>query len=404
MRLRPFERSPSIDYIRREDRHIFKRPDAAFRFNIVGTGMIGQEHMRVTELEGRACIHGIYDRQAESVQVAQREFAAYCDRDLVVHSSLEAACTDPEADALIICTPNHTHLEVLKVAAKSGKPILLEKPMATTCADAADICKIADSYAAPIQIGLQYRYKPIYVEAIHEALERRSVGDIKTLAISEHRPPFLDKVDQWNKFAALSGGTLVEKCCHYFDLITMFAGTKPTRVYAAGSQAVNFTDFSHTGRASDILDNATVVVDYEGGIRGTFSLNMFCPNFQEDLVICGTEGRLSATEKADIQSEAPLSNVLLIEKAEPGLSRKTEPHYARFIEESGHSGATYMEHIAFVDRLLGKETNAATVTDGLWSVVVGAAAERSVKTGMPVSITEFAAETDGLAALLGLKA
>lgn len=404
MRLRPFERSPSIDYIRTKDRHIFKRPDALFKFNIVGTGMIGQEHMRVTELEGRAQIHGIYDRQPESVQVAQREFVKYCDRDIVVHSSLEAACNDPNADALIICTPNHTHLDVLKIAIQSCKPILLEKPMATTCADALEICKIADDYAAPIQIGLQYRYKPIYNEAIYEALERKSLGDMKTISISEYRPPFLDKVDQWNKFSDKSGGTLVEKCCHYFDLITLFAGAKPIRVFASGSQAINFKGFSHEGQTSDILDNATVIIDYEGGTRGTFTLNMFCPNFQEELVICGDQGRLSAKEKADIQSETPLSCDMLIEKPEPGLSRRITPHYARFIEDSGHSGATYMEHIAFVDTMRGEQTNAAKVLDGLWSVVVGAAAERSVKTGMPVTIAEFAAETEGLPALLGLEA
>lgn len=403
MRLRPFERSPSIDYIRPEDRHVFKRPNAAVKFNIIGTGMIGQEHMLVTELEGRAQVCGIYDTQANSIDVSQREFANYCERELVVHLSLEEACNDPNADALIICTPNHTHLDILKVAVKSGKPILLEKPMATTCADAVEICKIADEYDAPIQIGLQYRYKPIYSEAIFETLERKSLGDVKTVSISEHRPPFLDKVDQWNKFSEKSGGTLVEKCCHYFDLITLFAGAKPTRVFASGSQAVNFTAFSHDGHTSDILDNAAVMIDYEGGARGTFSLNMFCPNFQEDLIICGDQGRISATEKADIQAEIPLSNSLHVEHPEPGLSRTTEPHYARFIEESGHSGATYMEHIAFVDRLMGKETNAATVLDGLWSVVVGAAAERSVKTGQPIELTEFAAETEGLAKLLGLE-
>lgn len=403
MRLRPFERSSSIDYICPEDRHIFKRPNATFKINIIGTGMIGQEHMRVTELEGRASVYGIYDTQSESIEVAKGEFANYCGRALTIYTSLEGACNDPDADALIICTPNHTHLEVLKVAAKSGKPILLEKPMATTCADAVEICKIANNYAAPIQIGLQYRFKPIYSEAIYEALERKSLGDVKTISLSEHRPPFLDKVDQWNKFSNLSGGTLVEKCCHYFDLITLFAGAKPTRVYASGSQAVNFTNFSHKSRQSDILDNATVIIDYEGGTRGTFTLNMFCPNFQEDLVICGDEGRLNATEKADMQAETPLACALLIEKAEPGLSRKTEPHYARFIEESGHSGATYMEHIAFVDRLMGKETKAATVLDGLWSVVIGAAAERSVKSGALVDIRDFAAETEDLSALLGLE-
>ena len=80
------------------------------------------------------------------------------------------------ADGLIISTPNYTHLDVLKVAVKSGKHIFLEKPMATTVQDAYEIQKIAADSPAVLQIGLQYRYKAMYVEAIHEAQERKSLG------------------------------------------------------------------------------------------------------------------------------------------------------------------------------------------------------------------------------------
>ncbi|WP_429159458.1 Gfo/Idh/MocA family oxidoreductase [Desulfitispora alkaliphila] len=54
---------------------------------------------------------------------------------------------------LIICTPNYSHLEVLKVAVKSGKHILMEKPMATTLEDAQEIVKIKKEYEAILQIG-----------------------------------------------------------------------------------------------------------------------------------------------------------------------------------------------------------------------------------------------------------
>ncbi len=95
--------------------------------------------------------------------------------------------------------------------------------MATTVADAYEIAQIAATYPAVFQIGLQYRYKPIYVEAIHAALERKAIGEIKTITILEHRFPFLDKVGQWNKFSKYSGGTLVEKCLPLtFDLMNLF--------------------------------------------------------------------------------------------------------------------------------------------------------------------------------------
>ncbi len=124
----------------------------------------------------------------------------------------------------MICTPNYTHFDVLKVAMASGKAIFLEKPMATTLSDAAATVALARDYHSFVQIGLQYRYKAQYVESLHEALVRRSVGEIRMISMSEYRPPFLDKVGQWNKFNDLSGGTLVEKCCHYFDLINSICG------------------------------------------------------------------------------------------------------------------------------------------------------------------------------------
>ena len=68
-------------------------------------------------------------------------------------------------DGLIIATPNYTHLEVLRVALESGKHILLEKPMATTVDDADEIVQLARHYPAILQVGLQYRFKPIIVEA-----------------------------------------------------------------------------------------------------------------------------------------------------------------------------------------------------------------------------------------------
>ncbi|MFL2495511.1 MAG: Gfo/Idh/MocA family oxidoreductase [Porticoccaceae bacterium] len=95
-----------------------------------------------------------------------------------------------------------------------------------------------------VQLGLQYRYKSQYVEALHELKQRKSLGSLKTISVSEHRPPFLDKVDQWNKFNQNTGGTLVEKCCHYFDLMNLMADAAPIRVYASGGQAVNFADFT----------------------------------------------------------------------------------------------------------------------------------------------------------------
>ncbi|MEZ4608220.1 MAG: Gfo/Idh/MocA family oxidoreductase [Deinococcales bacterium] len=298
MSLRAMSLNPAFAYVPEGDRYILSLGEPKFKFNVLGCGVNGQEHIRVTNLEGRASIHGVYDPNPGSVEAAKVEQARF-GKKLHVYESLEAACFDPAVDALIIATPNYTHLEVLKTAIQSGKAILLEKPIATTIKDAFEIYQMAEAYKAPLQIGLQYRYKAIYNESIHEVFERKSLGEVKLLSITEHRMPFLDKVGQWNKFSEYSGNTLVEKCCHYFDLLNLFAGTRPLNVFASGGTAVNFKDFEYQGQKSDILDHAFVIVNYHNGVRASFNLCMFAPMFYEELTICGDEGRLKAWENED---------------------------------------------------------------------------------------------------------
>lgn len=385
-----FGKNPRFGYIPDKDRYMFAKSQPKYKFNVIGSGANGCEHIRVTHIEGRAEIHGVYDPNPGSIGLAKKTFEQVAPgQELVVYDSLEAACNDPVADGLIISTPNNTHLDVLKVAVKSGKHIFMEKPMATTVGDAYEIVKIAETYPSVLQIGLQYRYKAMYVEAIHEALERRSLGDIKMINILEHRIPFLDKVNQWNKFSKFSGGTLVEKCCHYFDLLNMFAQAKPKIVMGTGSMALNFTEFEYNGERSDILDNALINVVYENGVQASFNLCMFAPMFYEEIILVGDQGRLKAYEENNFLPTGRPENYLELTLGVDKPSRVSTPCYPTLIQESGHSGATFFEHINLIDNLEGKDTNSATVEEGFWSVVVGAAAEEAVKTGQRVLVDEF---------------
>ena len=388
-RLRFFEKSLGQQHITDADKYLYKSPAPTHALAIIGTGTIGQEHMYVATLLGRARVHGIYDSQVQSMDSAEKNFKDYSDQSLIRYADLASACSDPEVDALMICTPNYTHADVLKVAMRSGKPIFLEKPMATTLVDADAIVKANDAYPSFIQIGLQYRYKAQYIEAFHEVQQRTSVGVVKTISMSEYRPPFLDKVGQWNKFNQYSGGTLVEKCCHYFDLINLLADAMPVRVYASGGHAVNFLDFQKDGVPADIDDHAFVIIDYANGVRANFTLNMFCHDFTEELVITGDRGRLVANELFNVHQQQPSKATIALEKGEWGASKQTDVTYAREIEKSGHHGATYYEHVAFVDQLDGKACESATPVQGLWSMIVASAAQHSIKTQQAVDIRAF---------------
>lgn len=135
-------------------------------------------------------------------------------------------------------------------------------------------------------------------------------------SIQEHRFPFLAKVGSWNRFALNSGGTLVEKACHFFDLMRHVVGGEPVLIFASGAQDLNHLDerypattyihrdsgaeqiFSrntfddHSELIPDILDNAFVTVDFDNGVRAMLDLCMFAEasKHQEHLVATGTKG------------------------------------------------------------------------------------------------------------------
>ena len=130
------------------------------------------------------------------------------------------------ADAFIIATPNFTHIDVLKDVMKSEAHLLIEKPLCTTVKDCQEFEKLAENYPGVIWTAMEYRYMPPVQRMIKE-IHNNTIGDLKMLSISEHRFPFLHKVDDWNRFAIKTGGTLVEKCCHFFDLMRLIAQSEP---------------------------------------------------------------------------------------------------------------------------------------------------------------------------------
>ena len=369
--------------------HVQPKAGAQYRLNLIGCGMIGREHMRVATLLGKTAINGVFDTSAESLKIADEEFASYASTALVRYESLEDACFDDSVDALLICTPNFTHFEILQTAIKSGKGIFVEKPMATSLVEAAKIVGMAQRYSNFIQLGMQYRYKSQYAQAFHLIKIKGELGDVKTISMSEYRPPFLDKVNQWNKFNENSGGTLVEKCCHYFDLINMMAQAPPLKVYASGGQGVNFLDFTHEGKVSDIDDHCFVIIDYANGVRANFTLNMFCPELYEELIVTGSGGRITASEKSSFVEGRYSKATLVLENDAAVGEQFFDLTYAPLIEGSGHHGATFFEHMALVDRLDDKLTDSATPLQGLWALIVASAAQESILSGAAIIIDDY---------------
>ncbi len=234
-------------------------------YGVIGCGMMGQEHLRNIALLPGTAIGAIFEPDA-----AMRARAAALAPGARMVDSVADLLAHPGLDCLLIASPNHRHVEQLQaVAAHRPLPVLVEKPLFTQASDAAAVAELAARHAAPVWVAMEYRYMPPVARLLEMAQE--ATGGIRMLSIREHRYPFLSKVGQWNRFNRYSGGTFVEKCCHFFDLMRLALGSDPVRVMATGGQALNHLDEVHDGQTPDIFDHGYVAVDFADGTRACWS-------------------------------------------------------------------------------------------------------------------------------------
>jgi predicted dehydrogenase len=244
-------------------------------------------------------------------------------------------------------------------------------------------------------MGLEYRFMPPVTEAIARAKEG-DAGKIHQISIREHREPFYPKIDNWNRFTERTGGTLVEKCCHYFNLMDLVLGEQPIRVFASGGQSVNHLDENYGGVQANMLDNAYVILEYASGARGMLDLCMFGEGSfdKEILTIVGDKGKIesflpSQTVKASRRdSVGDLSNWASGASRARGSEVKIVHNYD--VKYMGHHyGASYIEHVKFRDAILNSTPAEVTLLDGVTSVVTGLAAHKSINEGRVVEIKEL---------------
>lgn len=366
------------------------------RYGVIGTGMMGCEHLRNLIALPDVRITAIADpvdqsrARAAKVLAAEPPFFSTADyRELLARDDL---------DAVVVVTPNNTHVDVVRniYAVRPELHIMVEKPLCTTIEDCRDLAAGATTHRGIVWVGLEYRYMPPVARFLRE-VRSGVIGDLKMLAIREHRFPFLVKVDNWNRFTENTGGTLVEKCCHFFDLMNLTIGARPVRVMASGGQDANHLDevYETSGgpKRADILDNAYVIVEYSNGVRAMLDLCMFAeggPNEQE-LVGTGTLGKVEAfipsgELRVGLRGGVPKPNGEWTSKE---IRTIDASHDERVAHVGFHHGASYLEHVDFAAAIRHGTAPLVTLEDGLWSVAVGVAAHRAIDERRPVLLAEY---------------
>ena len=365
--------------------------DKVLRYGIIGCGSMGREHIENIGALGHAEVTAIADPHPASIGAAQallrQPAQAFEHHAGLLESGL--------CDVLVIATPNFTHIEVMRDALQTELPILVEKPLVTRIEDGLAMIELAKQRSAIVWVAQEYRYMPPVAEMIRMAHDG-AVGRMHQVAIREHREPFYPKVGDWNRFSANTGGTLVEKCCHYFNLMDLVLREHPVRVFASGGQRVNHLDEDYGGRRPDILDSAYVIVEYPSGARALLDLCMFAENSidNEHITIVGDEGKLESllpalTLRHSRREDFGRRNVWG-QPSGTGRGVAVRRVWDTNIKYAGqHFGASFIEHQHFANAVRNGEPADITLEEGLRSVATGLAAHRSIETGRAVLMSEI---------------
>ena len=358
------------------------------RVGVIGTGMMGCEHLRNLLAAPGVSITAVADPNPEPLSWARATLDGSSHRpvEFADHRQLLASGL---VDAVIVASPNFTHRGVLDDVFDAGVHVLVEKPMCTTIDDCLAVVERAQASKAVTWVGLEYRYMPP-VSTLRSLVEAGEIGRLRMLSIREHRFPFLQKVDNWNRFNANTGGTLVEKCCHFFDLMNLLVSARPVRVFASGAQDVNHLDERYDGRTPDILDNAYVIVDYDNGARAMLDLCMFAEagSNEQEIAAVGDLGKIEAAVPGD-------GHVVVGTRATRGVRRIACAPVMDAAHVGFHHGASYVEVVRFLDAIRGGLDPEVDVAQGLWSVAIGVAAHRSIESGVVVPVGEVLAAGPG---------
>ena len=227
---------------------------------------------------------------------------------------------------------------------------------------------------------------------------QRATGGIRMLTIREHRFPFLPKVGAWNRFNRNSGGTLVEKCCHFFDLMRLILQAEPVRVMASAGQAVNHLDERYDGAVPDVWDHGFVIVDFDNGARAMLELCMFAEGarYQEEIAALGPLGKIEALVPGSDRfwpaelGSPPVPQLIESPRAPKGPRVTQIAVDPALLAAGDHNGATYYQHLRFQQVVRGATRPDVTLEDGMKAVLMGLAAQDSARRGQAV-VLDFAA-------------
>ncbi len=342
------------------------------RFCLIGAGRAGQVHLK--SLVGRtphATAEAICDANAEGLAAVAREYGVS-----KTYTDYRSVMADPDIDAVIVVTPCHLHKEIACAAAKAGKHILLEKPMAMNVAECRAIRDAVERGGVKLQLAFMRRFDEGFRKA-HALISSGQLGRVMVVK-STGRGPGLPP--PWIYDLKKSNGILAEVNSHDFDSVRWFAGSEIVRVFADGA---NFKCPDAKAEFPDFYDNAVVQLRFANGVMGT--IDGTCPAHY------GYDARVEVLCERGVVfiGTSVQHGVVHVSVDDPavtgvGTARSDSVQSWRTLFKDAYLHE--LEH--FVACIREDRTPCVGAEDGLRAVEAVCAANESILSGMPVAISQ----------------
>ncbi|WP_409342570.1 Gfo/Idh/MocA family protein [Paenibacillus sp. MBLB4367] len=392
----------------------------------------------VHELKGSVHFGGIYDPNTSRAKALSEECEGvpiFDDFDTMLHSV--------RPDTAVVASSDSTHHTYIIAAMEAGCDVISEKPMTVDAEKCREILDTEKRTGRSLKVTFNMRYVP-YVAKIKELLLQRVIGDVHHVALEWFldRSHGADYFRRWHGQMEYSGGLLVHKSTHHFDMVNWLLDRHPEEVHAFGKRVfygptrekrghrcltcehksdcefyfdisknefVNryylqaeqedgyYRDQCVFGERINIYDTMSVHVQYAGGPLLTYSLVAFSPVEGWKATLQGSSGRMEISDQHQEQDSA-----LKIRITRP--SGETEEHRVP-IAAGGHGGSDErLRRMLFVGDVADPLGQQAGSLSGAMSLLIGAAANVSIAEGKPVSISELLApsirrQPDGVRAI-----
>ena len=228
--------------------------------------------------------------------------------------SLANMISESELDLLWVASPNHLHLEHIKLGLEAGLQVFSEKPIVTSKEDSFELAKLIKKFGEnKLIVGLVLRYS-VHMREMRRVLDAGTLGSITSLEANEHIAPFHGSffMRDWRRLEKYSGGFMLEKCCHDIDLYNSIVGERPVRVVSFGgrnnfipSEAPSDNKYDNVYQKklsywenvdnpftsdADIIDHQNALIEYPNQVTFSFHTSINVPDEQRRFCVIGSRG------------------------------------------------------------------------------------------------------------------